>query len=323
MYPWLQADWQRLVQRAQDHRLPHALLIAGPQGLGKLALAEHFARYLLCDAPRGDQPCGECRGCKLLAAGSHPDYQRLAPEEPGKAIKVDQVRQFADFTALTPQYGGYKLAIIEPAEQLNRNAANSLLKTLEEPAGPTIMLLVSATPHRLPATIRSRCQLLPVTAPAPSVALAWLAQQGLDAGQAGHLLALAEGAPLRALALAGQDLVALREQFLAELEGLAAGHSDPVAVAAEWQAHAESTPLYWFRQWIMDMIRIKSAAAPPRLSNPDSQARLHKLVQTLDLMKLYRLLDGLNEALRLVSTSQVNPQLLTEEQLIRWTACQR
>jgi DNA polymerase-3 subunit delta' len=321
MYPWLQQHWQQLVQRAKNERLPHALLISGPAGLGKHVFTERFAHYLLCDRPVGDAPCGECRSCTLLAAGSHPDYLAIEPEEPGKAIKIDQIRQLAAFTALTPQYGGHKLAIISPAEQMNRNAANSLLKTLEEPAGPTIMLLVTSKPHRLPATIRSRCQLVPVAVPDVAVGRGWLATQSVD--NPDLLLALAEGAPLRAITLAEQDLPGLREQLLTELEALAAGQRDPVEIAGQWHKLSDSTPLYWFRQWIMDMIRLKSARAPAHLANPDIAGRLHKLAEKLDLVKLYRLLDGLNESLRLLGSSQVNPQLLTEEQLIRWQASAR
>jgi DNA polymerase-3 subunit delta' len=321
-YPWLESAWQQLVSRHQAGRLPHAILLTGAEGLGKFNMAADFAHYMLCDAPVNNRACTVCRSCRLLSAGSHPDFSLIQPEEDGKQIKIDAIRDFVRFTALTPQYGGHKLAIISPANQMNRNAANSLLKTLEEPAGATIMLLVTSQPHQLPATIRSRCQRLHIDPPALEQASQWLAQASPGANGP-LLLSLASGAPLRALQLAEQGIPAIRDSLFEQLESLSSGDEEPIGIAADWHKQLEAQPLHWFRQWIMDMIRIRSASEPPRLASPDLAGRLQQLADGLDLVRLYKFLDGLNEALRLITTTPVNPQLLIEEQLVRWTAIRR
>src|SRR5262245_58890606 len=145
-YSWHQGHLDSLLERRDT--LPHALLLRGPQGIGKLALAEALAAALLCERPRPDrQACGQCAGCGWAGQGSHPDFRRLEPEsyaesrEPdagaekkaSQQIQVDQVRALADFIAMTSHRGGRKVVLIHPAETLNASAANALLKNLEEP----------------------------------------------------------------------------------------------------------------------------------------------------------------------------------------------
>jgi DNA polymerase-3 subunit delta' len=221
------------------------LLIHGPAGIGKLALAEHFAQSLLCEA--GDEaraPCGECDGCRWFAAGSHPDFRRVEPEslarspegaveegpgparsaKPSTEIKVDQVRALDGFLGLGSHRAGRRVALVHPAEDMNPNAANALLKGLEEPPPDALFLLVSHRPARLLATIRSRCVAVPISVPDPAVAAEWLAQEA--ATDALQWLAFASGAPLRALEYAsgrGEALWRLRRAaFGRDLETLGA-----------------------------------------------------------------------------------------------------
>lgn len=143
IYPWQQALWSQLGGRAQH---AHAYLLYGPAGIGKRALAEHWAAQLLCQRPAAAGACGECKACQLLAAGTHPDYFVLEPEEAEKPIRVDQVRDLVGFVVQTAQLGGRKVVLLEPAEAMNVNAANALLKSLEEPSGDTVLLLISHQP---------------------------------------------------------------------------------------------------------------------------------------------------------------------------------
>ena len=213
MYTWLEDSWQQLNQARLQGRLPHALLIKGQDGVGKQALALQTAAALLCEQPDTDgNACGRCSACGWLQAGTHPDLFQLEPEEAGKAIKVDQIRELGGKLAMTSHGGHHKVAIIRPAEAMNVNAANSLLKTLEEPAADTLILLLSAAPGRLPATVRSRCQQLAVATPATPLAQQWLQDEGLSADDALCYLELANGAPLRARDMAGADSAALRDQ---------------------------------------------------------------------------------------------------------------
>lgn len=207
-------------------RLPHALLLHGPRGIGKLQLAERFAQFLLCEG-RGAStaPCGRCDGCRWIAAGNHPDLRILEPEaiarkpvveddeaaekgakakrKPSIEIRIEQVRQLEDFVHIGSHRGRHRVAIIHPAEDMNAPTANALLKNLEEPPAGVTFLLVAHRPARLLATIRSRCVQIAVSAPDTATAAQWLEAQGVK--DAGGWLAFAGGAPLRALEYAASE----------------------------------------------------------------------------------------------------------------------
>ena len=214
MHPWNQPIFDALGRRAE--RLPHALLLHGPRGTGKLALAERLAQRLLCEsADLARRPCGACDACRWFLAGNHPDFRRLEPEalssqpvadeeegvrrskKPSVVIKIEQVREFADFLNVGSHRGGLRVAVVHPAEDMNANAANALLKGLEEPPAGAIFLLVSHRPARLLPTVRSRCVAVPVPVPPREAALKWLSGQGVK--DAERWLAYAGGAPLGAL----------------------------------------------------------------------------------------------------------------------------
>ncbi len=213
MHPWTAQPWTQLVARREN--LPQALLIHGPRGIGKLALARTFAQLILCEAPGAKTPCGKCEGCRWFVAGQHPDFRQIEPEilaqapepdedapaasrtaKPSHEIKVDQVRELADFLNIGSHRGKRRLALFHPAETMNANAANSLLKSLEDPASGACFIMVSNNAKALLPTIRSRCISLPVGIPERSSAIAWL--RGQQVADAEDWLAFAGGAPLLA-----------------------------------------------------------------------------------------------------------------------------
>jgi DNA polymerase-3 subunit delta' len=204
-YPWLTAVEREFEERLRGGRLAHALLLSGPMDCGKTRLAQGFVAAALCD--RQSYPaCGECRSCQLLASGAHPDRYVLTFEEHPKTgdlrtvIITDQVRRLIDSLQLTTTISPRKAALIHPAESMMINAANALLKTLEEPPGDSFILLVSHNPSRLPVTIRSRCQNLHARQPERAAALEWLRDAADAAGdEAEAALNAAAGSPLRAL----------------------------------------------------------------------------------------------------------------------------
>lgn len=318
VYPWQQSQWQRLQAARQQGRLPHALLLTGAQGMGKAAFARLFAQSLLCATTLQDAiPCGVCRYCRLYEAGNHPDISSMAPPEGKKVIAVDQIRAIAQFVTLTSQYAGYKVVIIEPAEAMNINASNSLLKTLEEPSAETLLLLVTHQPAQLPATIRSRCQEIRFGIE-PDAGRAWLAQQLPTDVDIDLLLALAGGAPLKALELSGEGMAQQRERLLDGLEQLVRRQLDPIALAAQCVKLGAERSLDWLYSWSADMIRLKSAAGrPPRQANPDLHDRLLKLADQVSLTQLFLLQDRVRQAQRALERN-LNPSLVMESVLIHW-----
>ena len=157
--PWQEERWRQVRAAHAGGRLAHALLLAGPRGAGKDHFADGLARFLLCEAA-GARPCGQCRSCVQIAAGTHPNLMRLAPAEDKRDIAIDDVRDLLDRLHLSSHYGQAKIAIVSPADALNANGANALLKTVEEPPPATHILLVAERWRALPATLRSRCQIL-------------------------------------------------------------------------------------------------------------------------------------------------------------------
>jgi DNA polymerase-3 subunit delta' len=324
LYPWQQAQWQRLQESRRQGRLPHALLLTGPQGLGKAHFADLFAQSLLCEAPQGEQglPCGECRYCRLYRAGTHPDVSQVAPLEGKKGIGVDQVRAMGQFMALKSQYAGHKVVVIAPAEAMNINASNSLLKTLEEPTPGTVLLLATHLPAQLPATIRSRCQEIRFTPGDGSAARDWLQQQQPEEKEIDLLLALADGAPLKAQALAQGGLLEQRRSLFDNLDKLSRGRLDPIMLAGQCIKADPAWSLNCLHGWTVDMIRLASATQAPHLANPDLQERMLKLMNQVSLTDIYKLQDRIKQALQELERN-FNPTLILESVLLLWQGCFR
>ncbi len=310
--PWQRRQWERLQARRRAGSLPHALLLAGPAGVGKTRFARRLAASLLCDEPEaaGD-PCGRCRGCHLVQVGTHPDLVVVEPATGQGAILAEQVRALGGFVARTSHFDGPRVALIRAAERMNLHAANGLLKTLEEPPPGCVLVLVSAAPARLTATVRSRCQVLVFQLPARDEALGWLAPR-LEAGaDVPRWLDSAAGAPLEALEGARSDALARRERLLGLYTDVLRGGGDPVAVAETWCGEELARNLAWLVGWHEDMIRLKMSASPPRLQNPDLREALGRIAAGLGPRELFHRLDEARGLGRLVGT-QVNPRLMME-----------
>ncbi len=222
--PWLGP----LLAKARREQRSHAVLLHGPAGVGQFELAQALAAAWLCEAAGDDRPCGRCGACKLVAARTHPDLWIVVPyvlrvslgwstenddedvghrrdaKQPSKLILIGQARALQGFAQTTPARGRGKVAVIHPAERMNAEAANALLKTLEEPPGGLRLVLATAAPDALLPTVRSRCQAFAVPLPPAADAAAWLAGQGV--AQPEVLLAACGGQPLDALQSAADGL---------------------------------------------------------------------------------------------------------------------
>ncbi|KAA6186327.1 DNA polymerase III subunit delta' [Thiohalocapsa marina] len=320
--PWFATQWQQLQAARQQGRLGHALLFAGPAGIGKRRFADLFSASLLCAAADAQgMPCGQCAECRLLQAGNHPDLIRLQPDADAKSgeIKAEAVRALCSHQALTANRADRAILQIAPAEAMNAFAANSLLKTLEEPTDSTLLVLISEDWSRLPATILSRCHRLTLSAPAAAEAVAWVAErlQGHTREQIALLLQLAHGAPLRALALAEGDHLQARDAAFDQFRGVAQGRIDPVAAAAAWQRQDAEALLDWLAGWVSDLLRLGQDEAAAYLNNPDKRGMLAPLVAGIEPAALHRYLQQVLR-FRALSRSSANKQLLFESLLVHW-----
>src|SRR5690606_20065740 len=267
--PWQQRAYQQALAALDAGRLAHGLLVCGPEGLGKRDLVEALAQYVLC-RERVPQvgPCGHCRSCRLFGARSqrdplevrpdgspaqphghsaHPDlilvgYEWRLKPTPARMrteIVIDQMRALSERLEVSSDSGA-RVAIIEPADAVNYNAWNAILKTLEEPLPGRYLWLVASSPSRLPATIRSRCQRLEMRLPPRDEALAWLHAQGHDVDTAQAALDAARGHPGLADAWLRDGGLALRKEVAADLARVARGESGPIETAQRWAADEDA-----------------------------------------------------------------------------------
>jgi DNA polymerase-3 subunit delta' len=318
--PWHSAARARLAGALSGGRMPHALVLHGADGLGKERFAATVAAALLCRRPASDLgPCGECADCTLSRAGSHPDLHWLRRPEDRKSIGVDAVRDVCEQLGMTSLRGGYRVAIIVPADLMTTSAQNAFLKTLEEPAPRTLLILVTARPSRLAATLRSRCQRIEIPRPAEADGLAWLRGE-LDLEPPRDLLALAGGAPLRAVELA-PHYVALAEQMSGLLEGLLAGRAEVTRAAADMLGDGLGARLGWIEWWLSDLLRCRLLQDATHVRIPGA-AQLQRAAAEVNMEAVFRCVSRLRESRRLLEGSAA-PQLLVEALLIEIVAAFR
>lgn len=318
--PWNLDAWANLSERRRRGALPHAILLAGPGGLGKRAFAEAFASALLCESPRENGfACAECRACRLVAAGTHPDLVRIRFElrddgKPRTELTVDQMRSLGERLALTAQFGGAQIALIDPADAMNHAASNALLKTLEEPTPGTIIVLVADSPSRLSATIRSRCQRIEFRVPDSKAALQWLAARGVGGRHAAEALDASDGNPGLALDWAQGEAMKLRLDVAKDLRELNAGVSAAFDVAQRWSRDDTDLRLRFAASLVQQQGRAQ-AHGGQALSAGGPLA----LTQAVDLAKLAAWFDRANRTRDLLR-GPIRPELAMLELLAAWTS---
>ncbi len=329
LYSWHQSAWHEV--RGRRDNFPHAVLLHGPQGIGRSGFALALAQSLICAAPQPDRSaCGECEHCNWFAQGCHPDFRDVQPEvaeeggeqrekseAPAKRastqITIEQIRTLRDFLGLTS--GGatrQRVVVLRPAEALNAHAANALLKMLEEPPAGANFILVATAPRRLLPTVVSRCRKVALPAPSRFDALAWLAAQGQ--ANADLLLGQAGGAPLRALRAADPAYQQARTRFLDALAGL-----DSVAAVLGLAASLTRAPLdnvlHWIATWCDDLAR-RQCGGEVRY-NLDYRAAIERLAARIAAAPLFAHHAAILATLR-SAAHPLNQQLVLEQLLLSY-----
>ncbi len=341
-YEWTKPQWESLL--AKPEGLHHAMLLAGPAGVGKSAFAEALAARLLCEKVESPTAfaCGHCDACHWFATGNHPDIRKVSLEKDDEAenetdtetegkrttggkktaakatqIRIDQIRELEEFIFVGSHRHGNRVAVIDPADLMNTPAANSLLKILEEPPSNTYFILVSSRWRVLLPTLRSRCRQLLFALPEQDVGVAWLADQGVSDPKI--KLSLAGGAPLRVLTLSGKENGSTVEPVLAPLDQSAV---DPLGLAALWHSLLRSNDnltleslVDTLQKWLYDLIRVKLNAHPKYMIN--KMPLLSNITKKADLSKLTRCYGDLLK-IRMVANHPLNTLLFLEDLAARY-----
>lgn len=325
--PWQLPVWQQLRDQFEAGQLAHAYLIHGAEGQGKSEFVNAFAHYMLCQDKSANGPCGNCVNCKQGGASYHPDILEIAPEDGSKNIKIDQIRALSEFAIRTSHTGTAKIILIHQAHQLNSNAANALLKTLEEPGSDTYLFLISDMPGRLVATIRSRCQQLHFPVPSRGQASEWL--HSVLGGSAGvdDLLNATENNPIQALRLADGDQLQMKQQFISCLCELALGKVSIQSVMALAAKIGEKEVLRYLSS--TSSILVKSLSQNHKEEGADLNQSIDSLqaifsspgsgiqLATKRLLLFYVEVESARQ--QLASSSNPNPQLIMESLLWHWS----
>jgi DNA polymerase-3 subunit delta' len=325
--PWHDAVWKQLW--AGNVGLPHALLLSGPEGIGKGQFAVAAAARLLCESARQGDACGECPSCRWFASGNHPDFRHVMPEadaEPDESpsdgerkkasrqILIDQIRDLEDFVFIGGHRNGARVILIEPAEAMNPSAQNALLKILEEPPSSVYFILISSQWRRFLPTIRSRCRTMLLPRPSATEAKAWL--DGQREPTAIDLLPLLGDAPLLALAESKRGRGSVLTGVLATL---AEPGLDPLSLAARWQNQLQlksegGLPMENFIQmlqkWVFDLALFKLAGRS-RLGDTRKMG-ISRLTDKASASGLIRCYNDLMK-FRALASHPLNPQLFLED----------
>ena len=345
IFPWFHPIWQGLALDSQES-FPHGIIFSGLPGIGKQHFAELVIQSLLClntgqgEDEKHNLACNHCRACNLYASGANADYRELVLLEGKTQIGIEQVRDSITWVNSTHQFNAKKVLFVSQAELMTVQAANSLLKTLEEPPADTIIILLVEHIESLIPTIRSRCRMIHLPEPERHVAKQWLqGQEGLqgksldcldnatvpDGDNSAKvdldlLLDICFNAPLKVLALANGEELQQRQLIIEQILAIMDKQQDPLLVAKNLEKLEAKNVIFWFYALVMDMIRCKNQVALTFIMNKDYLQQYQAISDSVDLLLLDQLYGDLNKYYQQRS-SQLNQQLLLESLLIKWRNC--
>jgi DNA polymerase III subunit delta' len=321
--PWLAPQMAALREAQRSERLPHALLLQEAPGSGGLWLAQWFAQLVFCREPAA--PCGECSECRRVLRNEHPDLRVISYFEDPKTgkvtaqIRVDQIRELVEELSLTSHGSRGTVVVIHPADAMNANALNSLLKTLEEPRGGVFIVLVSAASSRLPATVRSRCQRMAIRVPSRQQTLAWLEGQRASPDWSA-VLDVTGSAPLDALAADPAATRELRDDVWTSLREALRGALDVPGTADRWGRLELPGLLVCIENYLTSQVLSRYALTG---QNAEMRGATHLPGTDLDIniAAVFGVLDGVRE-LQLMASTPINKALALESLLWRLTGGQ-
>ena len=335
--PWHNPDWRRIVDALVT--IHHGILLQGLPGTGLREFSIELSRILLCEKPDYDAAtwCDNCQNCRLFGAGTHPDFHLLSSERestqsriqlikaysnryqdakerdkkarPGRVIPVDQVRALTGHFSTHSHISSRRVALIIPADRLNINAANALLKLLEEPPAGTVFILATAQPSRLPATVISRCISVKLSTPSRQDSIDWLLQW-LPDSECEQALWLADGAPVTAKALYESGELETRTRVLQGFHQIITGRLTPLQLTQQVMKLEFEDFLVWIQQFIVESVKWKETGSPPYWDKENGFGPL--IVSTERLFGLYDRIGFY----RRISRGNLNEQLAIEDLLL-------
>ncbi|MBT8080779.1 MAG: hypothetical protein KJO31_19510 [Gammaproteobacteria bacterium] len=300
---WLKSLASSWAQQLDEGRLPHAVLLQGSRGVGKRSAAAWMARRYLA------QPAGELPVFPLQVP-EHPDLRWIAIPEDRKSIGIDQIRELVADIHLTSHAGAGKAAVVEPADAMTVSAANSLLKTLEEPPGDALLILIADRTVNLPATILSRCRRISVPLPSEAASIAWL-NRLRPADNWSAALAVAGQAPIAAVML--QDRLGEVDEMARDFAALGERRAAPLEIAARWASREPEFVFGWLAQEVQTVVYTLCAGRARKVAGGTAESVLKRI----DRRNLFCYLDIINR-LRAQTPGSFNVQLALESLLIDW-----
>ncbi|MFT4712893.1 MAG: DNA polymerase-3 subunit delta' [Candidatus Azotimanducaceae bacterium] len=328
--PWQIDEYDRIVRQQVAGKLSHSLLIVGQEFLGKQHFAFSIAAAMLCENRTSESgfSCCACTGCHLFSAGTHPDFKVLKPED-SKLIKIEQIRTVTGWVNQTTQRGGKKVVIVHPAEQMTHQSANALLKCLEEPAGDSLIMLVTNQPGRLLPTIRSRCQLVEFHIPERSKSLSWLLTQpgfnkrvsdavsGGVVRDAEILLDISGGAPLAVIERFDEAFLERRNTIVNSFADLVTGRKTTQQASEIMSKTGAVDAISCMLDTVADCLKYSFCGDVKYVKNRDMFGKVEEISACFDIEKLFDVSETLRVTRQeLMSTSNPDQILLVESVLI-------
>jgi DNA polymerase-3 subunit delta' len=316
-------DWavEMLQQHAARGEVRHAYLFCGPPGLGRRTLALRLAQALNCTSPSAPGvPCRQCRDCRQIESMTHPDMNVIQAEAEGDILKVDRIREVQRSLILKPYQSAFRVAMFLRFQEASDNAANALLKTLEEAPAHAVLILTADNPEQLLPTIVSRCEILRLRPLSVSLVESDLIERGVESDRARLLAHISGGRPGYARKLVeDESLLDKREECLNDLQSLLpAPRVEKFSYADKLSKDKDAmrqTILIWLSYWRDVMLRAAGANTP--LANIDRNMEIESLADRMDLSTARKTVNALEDALEKLERN-VNARLLAEVLLMDW-----